>query len=100
RVVVLAVRGVVTADAGTRVVGHVVDDGVHIDVDPHGFTALHHVRELGAGSRAAARDAVTDGLVAPAPGIVGGLDAVLLRRRDLHRLEPSGAEHVLALGGD
>src|SRR5207247_4556556 len=98
-VLVLRVGRAVAADAGTGIVGHVIDDRVHVDAHPYRPAALHHVRELGVRAGAAARDAVAYRLIALAPVMIGG-DAMLLRRRDLHGREAGGAEHLLAFVGD
>src|SRR2546421_3897592 len=79
-IAVLGVRRPVAADPGTRIVGHVVDDGIHVDAYAHGVTALHHGGEFGVRSRPTARDAVAHRLVALAPGVARGLDPVLLWR--------------------
>jgi len=99
RVLVLRVGGAGAADAGAREVRHVVDDRIHVDPDANARAPVHHVRELGAVARAAAPERVAHRLVALAP-VVGGRDAVLLRRRDLHRLHPRRPEHLLALVRD
>src|SRR5207248_7824571 len=83
-IAVLGVGRPVASDTGARVVGHVVDDGIHIDAYAHGVTTLHHGGEFGARSRAAARDAVAHRLIALAPGVGRGLDAVRLGRGDLY----------------
>src|SRR5207247_7917191 len=98
-VLVLRVGRAVAPDAGTGIVGHVIDDRVHVDAHPYRPAALHHVRELGVRAGAAARDAVAHRLVALAPVVVG-CDAVFLWRRDLHRGESGGPENLLALGRD
>ncbi len=99
RVVVLAVGRAVTAHAGAREVGHVVDHGVHDDAHTGRAAAVYHVPELVTGSRAAALDTVAHGLVALAP-VAARHDAVLLWWRDLYGLEPCRTEHRLALGRD
>src|SRR5205085_6351274 len=99
-IAVLGVRRAVRGNAGARIVGHVVDDGIHVDTYARRAAALHHVGEFGARARPAAGDAVADRLVALAPGVRRGLDAVLLRRRDLDRSEAGGPEDILTLGRD
>src|SRR5207248_5981536 len=97
-IAVLGVRRAVRANAGARIVGHVVDDGIHVDTYARRAAALHHVGEFGARARPAARDAVADRLIALAPGVGGGLDAVLLGRGDLYGGEAGWPEHLLTLG--
>src|SRR5205085_5268012 len=50
---VFRVARAIRADAGTRVVRHVIDHGVGDDPDTDGIAAIHHLDELGAGARAA-----------------------------------------------
>ncbi len=99
RIVVLRVTRAVAPDARTGGIGHVVDDRIHINANPHRLAPLHHVRELGTRSRSAARDAVAHRLVALTPVEVWR-DAVLLRRRDLHGRKTRRSEILLALGRD
>src|SRR3954466_6364838 len=98
-IAVLRVGRAVASNTGTRVVRHVVDHGVDGDPDACRIAARHHVPELRAGARAAARDAVTHRLVALTP-IVGRDDAVFLRWRDLYCFEAGWTEYVLAFARD
>src|SRR2546430_12532171 len=78
--IILGVGRPVASDTGARIVGHVVDDGIHIDADAYRVTALHHGGEFGVRSRPATRDAVAHRLGALAPGVARGVGPVLLLR--------------------
>src|SRR5690606_4314110 len=100
---VLLVLGAGAAGAGAdrSGAGHVVDDGVHVDLHPGAAAAVHHVGEVACGAAPGLVQPVADRLVILPPGVsLTGQDDVLLRRRHLDGRVPGGAEEVLALPGD